>query len=112
MTAGIQNEFRSQYFPIDSLKNGSSDYYGNLALALITGDKNLAPRKVYFSECHLRVGMTAGIQNEFRAYHFQLESLKNGSSDDRLWKSSFGSYYWGIKVNPREKYIFLNLIST
>jgi hypothetical protein len=39
---------------------------------------NLALRKGIFSGCKLHVGMTAGLQHEFWAQNFQLNSLKNG----------------------------------
>jgi hypothetical protein len=49
---------------------------------LLLGDESLSSRKLYFSECELHVGMTAGFLNEFRSQNFLLSSFENGLSGD------------------------------
>jgi hypothetical protein len=38
---------------------------------LLLREESLYPRKVYFSRCKVHLGMTSGVQNEFRAQYFQ-----------------------------------------
>jgi hypothetical protein len=77
MTAGIDNEFQAQKFPLKSFKNGDLSTLVILLETLITGD---SPRIIYFRDDNLHVGMAAGINNEFQAQKFPLNCNKNGQS--------------------------------
>jgi hypothetical protein len=76
MTAGVQNESRAQYFQPYYLENDPFRDQYNLALDLITPRWKFIPEK---SICDVIMWPPRrnDHQNEFRAQHFQINSLEN-----------------------------------
>jgi hypothetical protein len=54
--------------------NGKNSFFKTI---ILTRSNMFMPRVIYFSECHLLVGLTAGLQIECRAQKFPLSHLKN-----------------------------------